>query len=118
MMHQAVLRPHAHQMRGGCMHLAQQQHVVRISVGRPVQQDSCSPSMRPVGPMLCSLKTVCGIFWCRLLASKQAEQQRVLRKETHGLQQHVHQQRQQRSGPGRLQADQDGPGDTRPHGPR
>jgi len=100
------------------MHLAQQQHVVRISVGRPVQQDSCSPSMRPVGPMLCSLKTVCGIFWCRLLASKQAEQQRVLRKETHGLQQHVHQQRQQRSGPGRLQADQDGPGDTRPHGPR
>ncbi|KAL0023606.1 hypothetical protein WJX77_006297 [Trebouxia sp. C0004] len=54
----------------------------------------------------------------RLLAIKQAEQQRVLRKETHGLQQHVHRQRQQRSGPGRLQADQDGPGETRPDGPR
>lgn len=55
---------------------------------------------------------------CRLLASKQAAQQRVLRKEAHGRQQHVHQQRQQRSGPGKLQADQDGPGETRPDGPR
>jgi len=118
MMHQAILRPHAHQMWGVYMRLAQQEHVVHISVGRLVQLDSCSPSMRPVELTLGSLKTVCGMFWCRLLASKQAEQQRVLRKETHGLQQHVHQQQQQRSGPGRLQADQDGPGDTRPHGPR
>lgn len=90
------------------MHLAQQEHIVHSSLGRLVHLNSCSAPWRQFAV----------IFWCRLLASKQAEQQRVLRKETHGLQQHVHQQRQQRNGPGRLQADQDGPGDTRPDGPR
>ena len=90
------------------MRLAQQQYIVHIFVGTLVQLDSCSAPWRQFA----------SIFCCRLLASKQTDQQKVLRKETHGLQQHVHQQRQQRSGPGRLQADQDGPGDTRPHGPR
>lgn len=57
------------------------------------------------------------IVTCRLLASKQAEQQNVLTKEARSKQMKLQQQRQQHATK-RFQASQDGPGDLRPDGQR
>lgn len=54
---------------------------------------------------------------CRLLASKQAQQQNVVSKEARLRQAQLQQQRQRRVTK-HIQASQDGPGDMRPDGPR